>query len=253
MYSSTATGRPARHSRLRDASCLQDDRLGTMKIDHFQSTLGTWILQELAKGPQGRLNVNQHVMETYAWPLKVYFMGSSWRGVGEPDDILNGFFASRLSMEQFFAKWSASGLRLRRWLMNSLLFYLKELRHVRHDAPLSDEIVDDSNESSQDPASQFDREAAIAFVRQALVRTEAHLTDEGMQAHYRMFLRHHLDGAGLRDVSSEFGIDAARAGVMVRTARRRFEAELTQVLMIDGVPENDIEEEIQSLLQAMVG
>src|SRR5882672_12709738 len=97
------------------------------KKDVFPRTLGTWIGRKLQEGKAGRAEVNRHLMSVYAWPLQVYFRGSSDRWLGEPEDIVQGFFADRLDREEFLPGCQESGLRLRRWLMNGFCFYLKEL------------------------------------------------------------------------------------------------------------------------------
>ena len=62
-------------------------------------------------------------MDRYAGPLAVFVRGSSLARLGEPAEIVNGFFASRLSDAEFLRAWDRSGMRLRRWLMNGILFY----------------------------------------------------------------------------------------------------------------------------------
>ena len=87
-----------------------------MKQDAFPQTLRTWIGARLVDGHAGRADVNRHLMTVYLRPLKIYFMGTSERWLGEPDDVVSGFFADRLARENFLDDWIASGVSLRRWL-----------------------------------------------------------------------------------------------------------------------------------------
>ena len=52
-------------------------------------------------------------------------------------------------------------------------------------------------------------------------------------------------------IAGEFAVDAARAAVMARTARRKFHAALVDVLTRDGVAREDVDREIQWLLEAI--
>ncbi|MDP6891509.1 MAG: hypothetical protein QF471_09280, partial [Phycisphaerales bacterium] len=61
------------------------------KREHFPPTLNTWIGLQMGDGTMGRGAINRHVMEAYEEPLRIYFMGSSWRSLGEPHEIINGF------------------------------------------------------------------------------------------------------------------------------------------------------------------
>lgn len=218
--------------------------------DVFPATLNTWIGAQLGDGGgPGRLDVNRHLMDTYAWPLKVYYLGTNSRWLGEPDDVIQGFFASRLGQDQFLGHWQASGLRLRRWLMNSFCFYLKELKRQRKREAPSAEPDDEQVTFTGDPNAALDRAAAIAFVRQAMQEAEEVCRQEDMEPHWQIFLRHHLDQVPFAALGEEFGVDAARATVMARTATRKFRAALREVLARDGVAADHIDEEIQMMVK----
>ncbi len=220
-----------------------------MAKDVFPSTMCTWINQELGAGQRGRREVNAFLMRTYAWPLQVYFLGTNQRWLGDPEDVVAGFFADRLARPGFLADWQASGLRLRRWLMNGFCFYLREQsRKRRADRRLVAE-AEEPITFTGDPNASVDRAAVVAFVHEAIQAAEDQCLEEGLETHWRAFLRHHLDGASMRELSDELGVNAARAAVMVRTAKRKFRHALAEVLGRDGVPPDEVEEEIRSLLE----
>lgn len=221
-----------------------------MAQDVFPATLNTWINVQLREqGDGGRRNLNRHLMDTYAWPLRVYYLGTNSRWLGEPDEVIQSFFANRLEHEDFMAKWQASGLRLRRWLMNSFCYYLMELRRQRKRDQSATEVKDDQVTFTGDPDRAIDRASAQAFVRQAMQQAQATCRDENLEAHWGIFLRHHLDGLSFQTLGEEFGVDAARATVMARTATRKFRAALRDVVARDGVAPDRIDEEIQALVQ----
>lgn len=117
----------------------------------FPTTQGTWLrtqvggMNAFAENPAladaARINANAYVMERYAGPLAVFVRGSSLARLGEPEELVNGFFASRLSDAAFLDGWSRSGMRLRRWLMNGILFYGQGVARHQGDAEPADSCV----------------------------------------------------------------------------------------------------------------
>jgi DNA-directed RNA polymerase specialized sigma24 family protein len=220
-----------------------------MKTDVFPNTLNSWIVRKLDEGGPSLAEVNRHVMSVYARPLKVYFLGSSERHLGEPDDIVNGFFESRLSHDDFLSKWRESGMRLRRWLMNALCFYLKEVRRRNRRDAVAGENDDEPVSFTGDPDAEIDRTFVVELVREALRRAGEQCVEEGMGAHWDVFLRHHHHGESYDHIAGEIGVTRARAEVMGRTATRRFRKVIRDLLAADGVPEDELDREIESLLE----
>lgn len=216
----------------------------------FPDTMNTWIGRELGQGDAGRLSVSAHVMATYAWPLTVYYRGTNSTWLGEADDVVAGFFADRLGRPDFLARWHASGMPLRRWLMNAFCFYLKELRRERirnrpSGADPAEEVSFDG-----DPDREVDRAAVVAFVRRAIEETREACRADGLEAHLDLFLRHHVDEIGYAALADEFGTTPERAAVMARTAGRRFERALRQILERDGAAPDGLDVEIRGLIEA---
>ncbi len=219
--------------------------------DVFPNTMGTWIDHRLAEGPAGRTLVNEHVMNVYAHPLRVYFLGSSLRSLGDPDDMVDGFFASRLDRDGYFDQWRESGLRLRRWLMNGFLFYLREeIRRQRRDgkSSLGQEPV---MPAGSGPDEDFDRAWAMAMVRDAWADAAKSCEADGLGDHWRLFIRHHVDGLAYKEFVHEFDVTPSQAAVMVRTATGRFKKAVRHRILMDGVHENDVNEELQRLMEIM--
>lgn len=219
-----------------------------MPPDVFPPTLSTWIRDRLMVGPGGRREVDRHVMEIYAFPLRVYFLGGRDRTLGEPDEVIQGFFADRLSRAEFFAQWQSSGMPLRRWMMNALNFYLKELRRAnQRGAATSDVDTDDPGTSSGDPNADVERAFVISLVRTSLRNIQRQCETDGQLPHWTSFYEHFYLDRSYADIGLDLGVDAARAMVMARTVRHKFQAELRRMMTIDAA-EAEVDQAILSLL-----
>ncbi len=220
-----------------------------MRPNAFPTTCHTWIGDRLRSAGEGRGEVNQHVMSVYAWPLTVYFRGTRDRWLGEPDEIVQGFFADRLAREHFFADWLQSGLPLRRWLMNAFCFYLNEVKRTGKRNRVEPGPTDEQADSSATPEEMLDRAFVVSIVRKALQQTHERCAVQGLEHHWRVFVRHHYQSAGYQQISKEFGVDAPRAAVMARTAARKFREVLRDLLVRDGAAPDHVDNEIQTLLE----
>lgn len=221
---------------------------------YFPETQIGWLEERLDEGQDSYSEINAHIMHVYYRPLQYYFLGlKGLRNLGEPEDIVNGFFADRLSRQDFMPKWRESGLRLRRWLMNGLHFYLKErIRAQNRDRPSSAPVeelqvaIEPTN-----PEGDFEREFANSIVTEALKRVQDICKSKGLLDHWDIFIRHHYHSESYKDFAHEYRVEPVRASVMARTVRDRFRAVIRDLLIDDGVKPNDIECEIRSLLEAM--
>ena len=214
----------------------------------FPATQMTWINARLDAGAEGRRDVTTHLMEVYAEPLRIYLLGSSFRSAGEPDDLINGFFANRLAREDYLDGWRTSEKRLRRWLINGLIFYIKEefRRQKRGGASLSEE----AEASLEDPTDQyqaFDQAWAASIVRRAMAEASARCKEENLEAHWDIFVRHHVQHQPYATCCKEHGVDAARAAVMARTAATRFREAARLQVSLDGADEDTIDDELAGL------
>jgi hypothetical protein len=133
--------------------------------------------------------------------------------------------------------------------MNALCFYLKELRRrKRRDAVASDND-DEPVSFTGDPDAEIDRTFVVELVREALRLAAVQCEEQGMREHWQVFLRHHHHGDGYDQIAGEIGVTRARAEVMGRTATRRFRNVIRDLLAADGVPEDEMDREIESLLE----
>ncbi len=188
----------------------------------------------------------RHIMEVYDTPLRVYCRGCSLSWVGEPRDLVAGFFADRLSRPAFLRRWLESGRALRFWLIVGFKHYmLEEARRKKREAnsPLNAEL----DAEGSGPDREFDRACAIQLVHQALERTAEECRSDGMGEHWEIFCMYHIRDTPLDRIASEKGIGVARAAVMKRSAANRFRATLRELLSWPGADGCLIDAEIRDL------
>ena len=209
--------------------------------DVFPPTCRTWIGDRLAGGDTGRGEILRHVMAAYAWPLEVYFKGSSFRRLGEPLDWVHAFLAEHVARPGYLEQWLASGSRLRRWLTLGFCFWLKDAwdkeRRRTGYAPLDPALPA--------PEPGPDRACEQAFVSRltqlALARARAACADAGMADHWAVFYEHRVNGVAYRELAVRRGIEPVRAATMARTAAKRFKDALAELLVRDGVMPGRVE------------
>ncbi|MEM7166644.1 MAG: hypothetical protein AAF581_14345 [Planctomycetota bacterium] len=235
-----------------ESAATTDGRTSTGKKDHFPQTQQTWVGDRIHEGPQGRADLNRHIMQVYADPLRIYFLGSSVRNIGEPEDIVGGFFSDRLDREDFFSDWQQSGKRLRHWLINAFHFYLKEeLRRRKRDKRIGHLPQEfDVTHGGPSPEQEVDRAFRDSIVQTALATARAECEAKGYAANWQVFERHHCQQERYADFVGEMGIDETQAAVMVRIARRAFIRALREQLQRDGTSAEKIDAEIRELMDA---
>lgn len=193
------------------------------------------------------------LMRRYADPLTVFVRGSSLARLGEPEEIVNGYFATRLSDEaaiiEFLTKWNASGMRLRRWLMNGILFYGQGLardrvRAQQRGGSVEPSALDRREGTAGSGETDFERAWALAVVREATARAEIELLDEGRSIDFDIFRRHAIDGHPYAAFARELGRSEQQCAGATRLVAQRVRAKLAELLVEEGVPAAEIDAEI---------
>lgn len=217
--------------------------------DVFPATRREWLASQSLSGRTGRRLANAFVMELYAPALEAYLRGSRWRSAGEPRDLVHGYFASRLGREDFFERWLASGLRFRRWLVNGMLFHLREATRGRRPPAIIDD--EDAVAPEPDAVDRFEQEWARGIVRAACERASAECMLADRWIHWRLFIRHTVDGIPYATLAAELGIEPERAPGLARTAANALRRSIHELLIQDGVPPEDVAVETDRLLMAL--
>ncbi len=193
------------------------------------------------------------LMRRYADPLTVFVRGSSLARLGEPEEIVNGYFATRLSDEaaivEFLKKWDASGMRLRRWLMNGILFYGQGLARDRARAQdrggsMAPDELDRRAGAGSTGETDFERAWALTVVREATARAEIELLDEGRSVDFDIFRRHAIDGQPYAAFAHELGRSEQQCAGATRLVAQRVRAKLAELLVEEGVPDRELDDEI---------
>ena len=247
----------------------------TPSVDHFPSTelttlmrdlrlelhtelhtvLRTELHTELLDGAQPRVSVAharlaETIMSRYAAPLETYARGSTLREIAEPADLVHGFFAAALAEPTYFTRYQASGMRMRRWLMNGLLLHARSVardrvRAVRREgAPLATVLGAQAVEPSAEAA--FDRAWALAILSEACATVEGALLAEGRDRAWTVFRRHAIDGRSYIDLEGELGLGRQQMADLVRGVTKRIRARMLEVLESEG---GDAAEELRDVIR----
>ncbi len=222
-----------------------------MSRDAFPQTLNpTWWDIRLEGGDEASMReLRNHIMTIYAEPLKAYYYGSSFREMGDADDIVQGFFSDRLSRPDYLRQWRSSGKKLRRWLMNGLCFYLRECIHKENQRDATGTHALAELAASDETQSQaMDLAFLRSVVQSALETARKECSERGLVDHWEYFYAYHLQGRSCDDLAAQHSIDRDRMWVMIRTGQRRFAKAVRDHLAEDGVRADQIDAEIQSLL-----
>jgi DNA-directed RNA polymerase specialized sigma24 family protein len=200
---------------------------------------------------QRRDEVEAFLMRTYARPLAMYLSATSYRSLGKPDDLVAGFFACRLGRKEWLAGWAESGLRLRRWLVNGLLFYLREEIRRRSRDRREVTLPEDAPPASLDLA--YEQAYAREVVKAACDAAAAICAADGFERHWAIFLRHFVDGRTYEELAQESDLTVGQVNGMARTALTRFRRAMSDLLLRDGADPADLDREIGELLLVLGG
>ena len=222
---------------------------------HFPTTHATTIL-EATRSPHADAlaAVAARIIERYAQPLEAYAQGSTLREIGEPRDLVHGFLVAKFGTPEtcrsYLESWNASGLTLRRWMMNGLLLHV---RGIVRDARRSREKPLDSTlgglaSTEPDPAAAFERAWAKAILAEACAQVEQALVAEGRDRAWRVFRLHVLDGVPYGDLERDFALSRQQMADLVRGVTARLRARVRELLDEEGHFGDDAIDEIILLL-----
>jgi hypothetical protein len=224
-------------------------------VDHFPSTHATWIDAQLtiaersraAGDAVGEINaidaLRRHLMERYHAALRAYVCGGSLRRLGEPDELVGGFFADRACQPGFLMQWRESGLPLRRWMMTGINFYGKSVIRERsrdRENPAG-EIDGGSLVEESDAVRAFERAWALAVLNHALEQVHAALAAQGRLDDFAIFRRRVIHGEAYETIAPMVGRSAQQCAGATRLVTDRLREALRGSLRDEGVPHADID------------
>jgi DNA-directed RNA polymerase specialized sigma24 family protein len=245
-------------------------------VDHFPSTHATWLDAQLTIAEDGdravadgdaagaeraaaaRDAIRRHAMERYAVPLGAYVSATGLRASGERDELVSGFFAGPMADDAFFRRWRASGMPLRRWLMNAMSFHC---RSVRRDAArergreagggAADHAMQSAVES--DAAMAFDRAWALSIVNEAYARVQDELASSGRGGEDEVLRMHVIDGVPYEDVARALGMSRAECFNAVRRTAARIREAVRDLLREEGVSNSDLDAALAEVMRLVEG
>lgn len=227
--------------------------------DAFPTTQLEFLRERIGSDPT---DARAHVLDRYFEPLCAFVRASRLRGLGEPAELVSEFLAARLSDDGYLARWTQSGLPLRRWLVNGLVIHARNsaLAARRRDGRHAD--VDPTTLAAGGAAGvdDHDTDALLALERAWAVRTvtEAHervrleLESEGRTSWWELFRLHSVHGMRYAQAAPLAGIPVAGAAGIHRQVAERLRAALRAILSRDGIRPDDVDREL-AMMQDLLG
>jgi DNA-directed RNA polymerase specialized sigma24 family protein len=241
-------------------------------VDHFPSTHTTWIDAQLtiaedgdraaaagdplaaARASNARDALRRHVMGRYAMALTAYVSTPQLRRVGERDDLVSGFFARTMSDPSFFVRWRASGMPLRRWLMNAMAFHCRGVmrdaqRERGGEIPADHAVLEGALSSDASAlADAFDRAWALALTNEAYALVQADLVARDQGDDDAVFRMHVIDGMTYGEVARATGRTEAECLNAARRVANALRAAVRDLLREEGVPAGGLEAAVNEVL-----
>jgi len=272
------------------------NRPGTLipmpRVDHFPSTHATWIDAQLTiidepgdaaaaasspRAERARASLRTHLWERYHAPLRAYAHGGSLRRAGDPDDLVAGYFAERVTAPEFLREWRRTDMPLRRWMMNGLGFYARGVVRDRMRDRLRTftdagagaatsaaatgageptgaglgEALDALAADDRTAEDAFDRAWAIAVLDAAHAHAHAELAAEGRLDAYEVFRRRVIEGEGYETIGPSIGLDAQQCAGATRLVSQRMARALREVLRAEGVRESEMDATMAEVRRAV--
>ena len=244
-----------------------------MPVDHFPSTHATWIDAQLTIAEEGHRAaaagdadgraraesaadaLRRHVMQRYTAALTAYVSTPQLRRVGEREELVSGFYARTMSEPGFFLRWRASGMPLRRWLMNAMAFHCRGVvrdtqRDVGRMAVIDNEaFAGMASVDARSPAASFDRAWALVLANDAYARVQADLVARGRGDDDAVFRMHIVDGLTYAQVASISGRTESECLNTARRVSAALRAAVRDLLREEGVAEGDMDAAVEEVLQ----
>jgi len=230
--------------------------------DFFPSTHETWLhtrIEAISCGDglialQAAQEIREHLMERYAEPLTAYVRGSSLATLGEPTEIVHGFFARSLADAAFTVRWSERGGPLRRWMINGLLLHARGVvrdRARNREHSMTDSAQLESTLASPEPPAEraFELAWSLALLGAACNDVAESFARDGREQAFEIFRQHVVEGKSYPTIEGELGVDPVRAATEVRAVTRALRESLLERLREEGLVGDEIEREVASILR----
>lgn len=219
--------------------------------DLFPTTHATWLLERIDRAPD---EARAHIMSRYLEPLCAYARASSLRTLGEPAELVNDFLVSRVADPNYVARWAASGLSLRRWLVNGLITHARNKAQTEARRRSSRAEIDPSHIAETVETSALlalERAWAMRVMIEAHDRVRSEFDADGKGAWWELFRLHTVQGLGYAQAAAATGVPSGSASHVNRVVATRLREVLRSLLERDGVPPDEIDREL-ALMQDLL-
>ncbi len=236
---------------------LEDQDKKLIFESKISTTQYTWIKRKLGEGLDGRKEVNRYLMGVYYEPLQIYFKGCrlNWLSAhhGGAQDVVHGFFQSRLSREHFFADWQQSHKRLRTWVVGAFWHYLYELRntYLRNHGRFVQGSHLDEKPTRDDHVQAFDKAVAISIVQETLRRARTRWEARNQGKHWQVLVKRFYEKLSYREIGTLLDMTEAKARKLAQTAREKFRGVLEETVANEVKDPLKVKEEIRLLLESL--
>lgn len=229
-------------------------------IASFPSTHRSWFetqLTQLSEGSEPEraaalTRVRALLFERYRAPLCAYVQASRLRHLGDPDELVHGYFVKLLESCAGLHRWIDSGRPLRRWLLTGLLFHARGIARdagrTREIHPLSSGDATLGIEASAERA--FERAWCRELVEHAYAAAADSMDREGRATQWEVFRRHVIDGQPYAAIARDFGLSLQQCADATRAALAEVRRTLRTAMIDEGVSRDDLSEDqvLRSLL-----
>ena len=236
-------------------------------VDHFPSTHATWIDAQLtiidgADGAPAGMTAHRalarYLMERYREPLRAYVVGSALRELGEPDELVSGFFAHLLGTPDSMMRWRTSGLQLRRWLMHGMAFHGRTLRKdaARNRERGSLDALAAAGAEPQDDhdgVHAFDRAWALALVNEAHRIAHEECVQRGLLDEYEVFRLHVSEGLPYAVIAPRTGRTEQQCANATRKLGGMLREAVRELLRGEGVPGGELDAMVAEVQRLVCG
>ncbi len=236
-------------------------------VDHFPSTHQTWIGVQLTiieeagehagAGRAAHQSLARYLMERYHAPLRAYVLGSRLRELGEPDELIDGFFVHLLATPASLLRWRSSGLPLRRWLMHGMAFHgrtvRKDLLRNREGSSLHALAAEPSDGDDVGGVHAFDRAWALRLVNEAHRLAHQACIERGLLDEYEIFRLHVNERLPYASIAPRTGRTQQQCANATRRIGGILRESVQQLLREEGVPPADMASTIAEMQQLLRG
>lgn len=227
----------------------------------FPTTQSTWIDSAIAEDRAGELR--DHFLTRYREPLLILLRVHAPGLARDAEEIVHSFLFRAFgcapdAAAEYAARARASGMRMRRYIANGLLFHargvVRDRARAGNRAEAPPEELLDRTPLAPAADEAFERAWAQSIVRDACIRVEAALQASSRgrsNIAWELFRRHALDGRRYAELVGEFGLEEQQMADLVRGVVRRLRTEIEQTLALEGVPAPEIASEVSFLLDRL--